>query len=368
MATKNWQQNNDELQDVQNGNLLSKMTFPSGEHQLWTYNTNVYPVVAESIPGTWTPETENIVGAHYRADGKVEYFDMYQRYISDGETTVAQGDYLSWYKSYEESLQVVDGRMSWLDSQNILRVSGADVDLNFGAIGSDETFRLTPEAIYYSTTSGGKVYNFASETYSQYEFNVTDSYDDYVVGQDADGSIWYLNTETDRTVRIGYGTNPVISDEMHVYWRGSDDKIYEATMSLNAMAGAGEIRAVKVAGSSLTYLVLDDKMYSLNNEKIYSSWFGESLEVSTISSSNLKDYEYIGEANYAPGTKLKLTGDPKVYMVGSDGKLHWITTQLLAYNIYGPSWNKDIIEFTNQDATGLLFSSPITDESQVQGL
>lgn len=368
VATKNWQQNNDDLQDAQNGVLLSKMTFSSGERQLWTYDTNVYPVNAEAVADTWTPENENIVGAHFRADATIEFFDMYQRYIYDGENSVAQGDYLSWYKSYEESMQVVDGRMAWLDPENVLRVSGADVNLELGKVNDPETFYLTPETIFYPTVDGGEKYDFASQTYTEYPFNVTDVYGEIVVGQDINGAIWYMNTETEKSIEIGSGTNAVISDEMHVYWRGTDEHVYEATMSLNALSGASDIRAVKVSGDSRVYLVLDNKTYWIQSDKVYFSWFESWDDVSTISSSKFSEYDYSGDAFYAPGTKLKLADDPKVYMVGSDGKLHWITTELLAYNIYGPTWNQDIIEFDNQETTGLIFSSPITNENGVQNI
>ncbi|MFH1253488.1 MAG: hypothetical protein V1664_04130 [Candidatus Uhrbacteria bacterium] len=368
VVPNNWQQNRDELQDVQDGLILSKMVFTSGNKQLWTYDTSTYPATAEAVPNTWTPETENIVGAHFRADGSIEFFSMFQRYIYNGETTVAQGDYLSWNKSYEESLQVVDGRMAWLDPQNILRVSGTDVNLNLGIIGDAETFRLTPEAIYFPTANGGKEYNFASKTYIEYPFNVTDSQDNILVGQDATGRLWYMNTETNRLTEIGFGTGAVLSDEMHVYWRGADGYVYEATMSLNAMSEAETISAIKVSGSPKVYLTLDDKSYWITDEKVYFSWFESWDDVRTVSTNQFNNYDYSGAAAYAPGTRLKLANDPKVYMVGVDGKLHWITTQLLAYNIYGPTWNKGIIEFNNQDMTGLLFSSPITSESDVQSI
>lgn len=368
MIMKQWNQQRDEIQDVQNGKVLSKMVFESGAKQLWVYDTTTDPKTMAAVPNTWTEENEDIVGAHFRADGKIEFFDKYQRYISDGTTTVAQSDYLSWFRSYEQSLQIVNGRMAWLDPEFNLHVSGTDVNLNLGRIGSPETFKLTPTALYYSSGVEGKMYNFSTKTTTIYPFAVTDTMGSIIVGADAEGNVWYKDTASGRSIKLGFGSNAVISDDMHVYWYGTDNNVYEATLSLNAMTGASEIRAVKVSGSSRVYLVLDDTSYWIQNEEIYFSWFNSWNDVETISSAALNALSYDGEATYAPGTRLKMANDPKVYMVGSDGKLHWITTQLIAYNIFGQNWNKGIIEFNTADTTNLTFGSTVDEESDVQSI
>jgi len=368
MIVNQWNQNRDELQDVQNGNVLSKMVFESGYKQLWVINTKADPVTMEAVPNTWTPKNEDIVGAHFRADGKVEFFDMYQRFIYDGTTTVAQGENLSWTHSREEALQVVDGRMAWLDSDDVLHVSGADVDLDLGKIGSPDTFKLTKDSIFYSSGMEGKKYDFATKITTTYPFAITDTLNDLAVGEDASGNIWYLNTESGRKISLGFGSKAVISDDMHVYWLGVDGGVFEATLSLNALSGASDISAVKVSGSPIVYLILDETIYSMPSEKVYFSWFENWEAVKTVSASYLNSFKNGGAATYAPGSLFKMSGDPKVYMVGSDGKFHWITTQLVAYNIFGETWNKDIIEFNTADATGIIFGSSIDSAAEIQNI
>jgi len=368
MVLNQWNQQRDELQDAEDGKLLVKMIFESDYKQLWIFDSSVDPKTAEAVPGTWTEESEDIVGAHFRADGKIEFFDRYQRYVYDGTNSVAQGDYLSWYRSYEESLQVVNGRMAWLDPEDGLHVSGADVDLDFGTIGSPKTFTLTNDVIYYASGAQGKKYDFATKTTTTYSFAVTDTLDNIVVGEDSLGNIWYKDTNSDREIKLGFGTNAVISDEMHVYWYGSDNNVYEATLSLHAMTGTSEISAVKVSGSSRVYLVLDDTAYWMENEKIFFSWFDSWNDVETISAASFNALNYDGDAAYAPGTRLKMANDPKVYMVGSDGRLHWVTTELIAYNIFGQEWNKGIVEFNMADTTTLEFGSTVDEESDVQSI
>ncbi|MFA6132042.1 MAG: hypothetical protein WC702_03205 [Patescibacteria group bacterium] len=368
VIAKQWTQQRDEIQDVKDGKILSKMVFESGFKQLWVYDTMADPKTAEAVPNTWTEESEDIVGAHFRTDGTIEFFDRYQRFIYDGKTTVAQGDSLSWYHSYEQSLQVVNGRMAWLDPEDGLHVSGAGVDLDLGTIGYPQTFTLTDTALYYSSGTVGKMYDFATKTTTTYPFAVTDALGSIVVGEDTTGNIWYLDTASDRKINLGFGSNAVISDDMHVYWYGSDNHVYEATLSLHAMTGTSDVRAVKVSGSSRVYLVLDDTSYWIQNEKTYFSWFDSWNDVETISSTSFNALKDGGDATYAPGTRLKMANDPKVYMVGSDGKLHWITTQLIAYNIFGQTWNKGIVEFNMADTTQLQFGSTIDEESDVQSI
>jgi hypothetical protein len=131
------------------------------------------------------------------------------------------------------------------------------------------------------------------------------------------------------------------------------------------MTGVSDIRAVKMASSSRIYLVLDDVAYWIPNEKVFFSWFDSWNEVEMISSNAFYALDLSDEAGYAPGTRLKMAGDPKVYMVGTDNKLHWITTQLIAYNIFGQDWNKNIVEFNMAETTGLDFGSAIDNEADI---
>lgn len=75
----------------------------------------------------------------------------------------------------------------------------------------------------------------------------------------------------------------------------------------------------------------------------------------------------IYEATVSAGsTKMKLAGDPKVYVLGEDGKLHWIVSQAVAYAIYGNTWNHNIVEITNVDLVQYGFGTVIDSEADVE--
>ncbi len=367
MITDHWIVNRDELLDVQDGMVLSRMEFSSGYTQLWLYDTQSDPISMQAIPDTWTSPDEEIVGAHFRDDGAIEFFRMYERYVYEDGVTTAQGEYLSWFKDTDEALQVVNGRMAWLDPDDTLFVSNEDGVVDLGTLGYPQEFRLTSDAVYFASKNEGKVYDFASADTDEFPFVVTDMIDEAVVGVDAAGSIWYMDTDSGNILELGFGEDPVLSDPDHVYWRGEDGYVYEATIMIGALSDE-DVRAVMVDGDDTVYLVMDETAYEIGNESVYFSWFESWSDVETVSASELNGFEDGGEATYAAGTKLKLVGDPKVYVVGDDGKLHWLITQTVAYRIYGSSWNQGIVEITQGDLTGLPYGTPILTESDIQSI
>ncbi len=368
VVTRQWQVNRDELQDVEDGIVLTKMVFENGYSQLWMYDTATDPIDAQAIPDTWTSPDEDIVGAHFREDGSIEFFRMFERYVYADGITSAQGDYLSWYKDADEAMQIVGDRMAWLDADDTLFLSDSDGVVEFGTLGYPQEFRLTVDALFYASGTGESVmYEFDSEDETEFTFVVTDATEDAVVGVDASGSVWYQDLDSEETIALGFGEDPVLSDASHVYWRGEDGAMYEGTI-LVGVPGDDDIRAVKTASDDTVYLVMDGTAYAIPNESAFLSWFDGWEDVEIISESELNSFDLDGDASYAVGTKVKLVGDPKVYVVGEDSKLHWLTTQTVAYRIYGSSWNDDIIEITQMDLTGLPYGDAILTESDIQNI
>jgi len=130
------------------------------------------------------------------------------------------------------------------------------------------------------------------------------------------------------------------------------------SMSVVAAPGAGATAAagdlIKMDGlSSVYYLGADGKRYVFPNESTYFSWYSDFSGVVTIPQSELESYPLGANVTVRPGTKLvKITTNPKVYAVESDGSLVGIPDEATALALYGASWNKRIIDvpdafFTN---------------------
>jgi hypothetical protein len=87
----------------------------------------------------------------------------------------------------------------------------------------------------------------------------------------------------------------------------------------------------------------DGKRYVFPNDKIFFTWYSDFSNVQTISDAELANIQIGGNVTYRPGTKLvKVTTDPKVYAVGTAGKLQWIISEELAIAIYGEDWAQQV--------------------------
>ncbi|NBT37899.1 MAG: hypothetical protein EBT21_07320, partial [Actinobacteria bacterium] len=360
-----WELRDEELEDAADGRVLIKMTFPSGNKQLWigdTRNVNHLGMTRSAIDGTWVDPDADVYAAHFIVSDQVEFFMNFTRYTYDLDTNVLtkhDGEFLNWYRAPEDAYQLNGVYMAWVDPSDTLSVSdGSNVKVLGTATGGK--FLLESDRVFYASGSEGKMYDFETKATTNIPFAVTDSDGgDVVVGNDSTGNVAYLNMATGETYELGFGGAPVLSDDMHVYWQGTDGTIYEGTVSLPSIASAGTVSAVKVSGSNTVYLVKDGEKLTIPSEKTYFTWFSSWTSVKTVSAATLASYADGGTATFAPGTKVKLAGDTKVYVVGNDGDLHWVTSETAAYSIFGASWNKGILSITQQDLVTNPFGASV---------
>src|SRR3989344_1512383 len=106
-------------------------------------------------------------------------------------------------------------------------------------------------------------------------------------------------------------------------------------IKLQCATGAGVSDPCK----AVYYLGADGKRYVFPNEKTYKTWYSDFSGVQIVSSTEMSSYAIGGNVTYRPGVKLvKITTDPKVYAVASNGSLRWVTTAAIAESLYGSSW------------------------------
>lgn len=96
---------------------------------------------------------------------------------------------------------------------------------------------------------------------------------------------------------------------------------------------------IKATGASVYYYGGDGKRYVFPNLKTFQTWYSDFSTVKTITDSQLASFMIGGNVTYKPGVKMvKIMSDPKVYAVGKNGRLHWITTEAIAVSLYGANW------------------------------
>lgn len=346
LLTAPWQ----EILDVRGDTVLVKFQFEGGSKQLWLIDERTRSMRA--IPETWTEEQGDIVAAHFKSNGVVEYFKNYRLFTFDpslqSKPVEHGGVYLNWFAHPDKTIQISGDRTAWIDSENNLYVSDLNGVSKFGVV-QDNQFTLLKDAIYFVTENENKGYNFTTKKWSSRDYHVTDSDDDVLVGIDKNYNIWYENITTNKLVNIGFGANPVLSDREHAYWRGMDGSVYQVSFSV--LLDVSDIEtpyAYKSYDNSVVYLFQDNKFWKVKDEQVYFSWFDSWSSVAEVTDAvmnlYLEKYGIEGDATFSPGTKIKAVENPRVYVMGKDRKLHWVVSETVAHSIYGTAWNKNIVE------------------------
>lgn len=120
--------------------------------------------------------------------------------------------------------------------------------------------------------------------------------------------------------------------------------MFAVPMQVGAAAQAGDL--IKMNGlSSVYYLGADNKRYVFPNEATYFSWYSDFSGVVTIPQAELESYPLGKNVTVRPGTKLvKITTNPKVYAVTTNGMLLAIPDEATAKTLYGANWAKRVVD------------------------
>lgn len=100
---------------------------------------------------------------------------------------------------------------------------------------------------------------------------------------------------------------------------------------------------IKGSGSTVYYFGANGRRFVFPNEKTYFTWYNDFLRVVQIPDGQLATIPLGGNVTYRPGRKMiKITTDPKVYVVDQGGVLRHVATEQLAQTLYGLSWKNQI--------------------------
>lgn len=361
-----------EIVDVRDGIILAKFQFDGGFKQLILID--VAGRKAREIPGTWTEPASNIVGAHFLSNGLVQYFQSFRAYSFD--TTIANtkpveyiGTLLNWFVKPEKAFVVEGDRTVFVSPENMLYVMDAQGVSKIGK-ALDGVFTYENNVASYQSTDGFVTHTFLTGKTKKNHYRVTDTFSDEHIGLDVQGQIWYENTTNSKTLNIGYGSEPQLTDREHALWKGTDGKWYQVTFSPLLDLGQLNVQAVKATDASAVYLMSGDKIWRVPNESVYKTWFDSWSHVIIVSPVTmnlyLQTHTLMGDTGFAPGTRVKSTDNPRVYVVGTDGALHWIVSETVAHSIYGSDWNQGIILMHPQALWAYQMGSNIHSKQEVK--
>jgi hypothetical protein len=100
----------------------------------------------------------------------------------------------------------------------------------------------------------------------------------------------------------------------------------------------------KEQGKGTVYLLArGGKRYTFRNEAQFRGWYANFASVRTLPASEIGNYTPAGSVLAKPGTRLvKSVTGPRVYVVGADGQLHWVTSGEVLVARYGKQWGKHL--------------------------
>ncbi|MFA5133261.1 MAG: hypothetical protein WC459_00415 [Patescibacteria group bacterium] len=95
--------------------------------------------------------------------------------------------------------------------------------------------------------------------------------------------------------------------------------------------------------TAVYYIGNDGKRYIFPTEKTFYTWYTDFSGVKEISATELAAYKIGGNITYRPGVKMvKITTDPKVYVITKGGILREIASETVAKALFGATWNKQV--------------------------
>ncbi len=104
---------------------------------------------------------------------------------------------------------------------------------------------------------------------------------------------------------------------------------------------AGDL--IKGSGSTVYYFAPNGKRYVFPNDKTYFTWYKNFDGVKKVTDGQLATIPLGGNVTYRPGYKMvKITTDPKVYVVDQGGVLRHVGSEQLAQTLYGINWKNQI--------------------------
>lgn len=116
-----------------------------------------------------------------------------------------------------------------------------------------------------------------------------------------------------------------------------------------------------VSSPAVYYCGRDAKRHPFPNQKIYASWYASFAGVISLTDSELAAIPLGESVTYRPGVRLvKVTTDPKVYAVASDGVLRWVSSETVAAALYGANWNKFVDDLSDAFFTDYTIGESIS--------
>lgn len=121
-----------------------------------------------------------------------------------------------------------------------------------------------------------------------------------------------------------------------------------------------EKSVIRVEKNPALYYVTGGKRYVFPNSLIYKTWYKDFSLVKTITLAEVASLHLGGVVKPKAGSiMVKITTDPKVYFVGNNGTLRWVSSEKVAKDLFGAKWAKHIIDISDSELNEYRMGSAI---------
>lgn len=231
------------------------------------------------------------------------------------------------------------------------------VDFPANAVNSNTNVTILPTSVFTAPTgntklAGNQVYDFeadasgvAIKTFSK-DVTLTFKYtaDDIKGLSEASLAVYYWDVATSNWIKVGGAVDKVAKT---VTAKANHFTLFAVLGEKNVVGGQLVKLKCDATNKSVCtavyYVGNDGKRYVFPTEKTFYTWYADFSGVKEISATELASYRIGGNVTYRPGTRMvKITTDPKVYVVTKGGVLHAIASEAVAKALFGITWNKQI--------------------------
>jgi hypothetical protein len=114
------------------------------------------------------------------------------------------------------------------------------------------------------------------------------------------------------------------------------------------------------ADSAVYYCGKDGKRYVFPDQYVYFSWYPDFSGITIVSADVMSKIPIGGNVTFKPGALVKITTDPKVYVVSKGGRLRWVTTEAIAVALFGDKWWQQVHDVPDSFFFNYVIGDPIT--------
>ncbi|PIR73959.1 MAG: hypothetical protein COU35_04865 [Candidatus Magasanikbacteria bacterium CG10_big_fil_rev_8_21_14_0_10_47_10] len=354
--------------------------------QISLYRNGIYYSGGVTVNGNWSftlPSTLLIAGDTFRASSRIDTNNDGTINGSDQESTLSSGVTVTDMPRGKVSSQIFFPQQTGIQLNDGHPCSASrEIILTLHAIDAVEVFVTNDEAFQQGTWLP---FNGPDANMTWQLPNSDGQKNVYAQFRSSTGhTSQILSSSVSLDTITSCGTQPIIippvEEIIETTTTPSEKRKYDPIQEANSATSIDEDKSLVTTverllcdvGSLLKtaddgaiyYCGRDGKKHAFPHSKVFFTWYSDYTAVQVVANSILHAIPIGSPVTYKPGVRmLKLPSDSKTYAISGGGVLHWITTEIIAQQLYGAAWNKLIDDVNEIFFSDYVIGDPITADS-----